>query len=111
MTSIDRTRDARRKPLRLLGICQLALCIIAIGSLLLAPPANGQMALYPVTSDGKHELARIATSDGRSIISMAPISGGLVIEGHRPDWLSLLFDHGILALAVEDSGCIGTLTT
>ena len=92
----------------MLGLGQLAVCSIAIGSLLMAPPAKGQMALYPVTAAGQHELSRIATSDGRAIISMAPISGGLVVDGQRPDWLTLLLDHGILALAVQDSGCIGT---
>ncbi|WP_284125739.1 hypothetical protein [Parerythrobacter aestuarii] len=111
MISIDRTQDARPWPVRLFGLGQLALCTAAIGSLLLTPPAQGQMALYPVTEAGKHELARIATSDGRSIISMAPISGGLVIQGQRPDWIPLLLDHGILALAVQDSGCIGIQTT
>lgn len=90
-----------------LAVGQILIVLSAVGALLLAPPANGQIALYPITSAGHTELTKIATNGGRKLLARTRVGDGFVIQGSRPSFGDLLLNHGILALAVPDSGCSG----
>lgn len=90
-----------------LAVCQVVIVLTAVGALLLAPPANGQIALYPLTSAARSELPKIATDADRRLLARTRVGDGLVIKGSRPSFGELLLNHGILALAVPDSACTG----
>lgn len=99
--------DSGKAARPILVICQLAIAFAAVGGLLLAPPANGQIALYPLTDGARSALPRLATTADRRLVARTGVGGGFVIRGERPAFGELLFDHGILALAVPKSGCVG----
>ena len=50
----------------------------------------------------------LATSEGRKLLSKTALANGYIVTGTRPAFADLLFNHGIIALAVADGGCIGT---
>lgn len=86
---------------------QIGAGVLAVGALLLAPPANGTIALYPLTSSAKQSLPILATSEGRRLLSKTAMANGYIVNGQRPAFADLLFNHGIIALAVADGGCTG----
>ena len=92
---------------RLLGLAQAAIAISAVGGLLLAPPAYGQLAFYPISSSADRELPRVIFKDDRRLVARTYLADGYVMQGTRPPLFELLFEHGILVLAVPESGCTG----
>ena len=67
MTTIELSATARR---HLLDTLQIGAGVLAVGALLLAPPAKGTIAFYPLTASaeigappriaaGRHEYARM----------------------------------------------------
>lgn len=95
-------------PRHALGLAQAGVATLAVGSLLFAPPAQGEIALYPLTAASREALPRMMTENGRRIVSAARFGGGVVVYGQRPDFANALLEHGILVLGVPDRGCIGT---
>lgn len=98
----------RNLPLGTVGLTQAGIATLAVGSLLFAPPARGEIALYPLTDASREALPRMMTQEGRKIVSTARFGGGVVVYGERPDFANALLEHGILVLGVPDRGCIGT---
>lgn len=92
---------------RSLGLAQALLAVGAVGSLLLAPPAYGQLAFYPITRSADAALTTVMLQDGRRIVARTAVIDGYVLEGRRPPLMELLFERGILVLAVPESGCSG----
>ena len=82
----------------------------AVGGLLLAPPAFGQLAFYPITSAADRALPGIVYQDGRRAVARTALGGGYVMQGTRPPLFELLFEHGILVLAVPQGGCTGAIS-
>lgn len=105
MTTIELSAAARR---HLLDTLQIGAGVLAVGALLLAPPAKGTIAFYPLTVSAKRSLPMLATSEGRKLLSKTALANGYIVTGTRPAFADLLFNHGIIALAVADGGCIGT---
>ena len=89
------------------ALLQGVVAVAALGILLLAPPRDGQMTLLPLNPAAAHELPTLALSADTRLIGRGPYDGALVVTGHRPDFLSYLFDHSVLVLGVPDAGCLG----
>lgn len=99
--------SSRPKTGQLLGLAQAAIAIGAVGGLLLAPPAYGQLAFYPISSSADRELPKVIFQDDRRLVARTSLADGYVMQGARPPLFELLFEHGILVLAVPESGCTG----
>ena len=99
--------SSRSKTGKFLGLAQAAIAIGAVGGLLLAPPAYGQLAFYPISSSADRELPKVIFQDDRRLVARTYLADGYVMQGARPPLFELLFDHGILVLAVPESGCTG----
>ncbi|WP_435201307.1 hypothetical protein [Qipengyuania sp. 902] len=99
--------SSRPKTGKFLGLAQAAIGIGAVGGLLLAPPAYGQMAFYPISSSADRELPEVIFQDDRRLVARTYLADGYVMQGARPQMFELLFEHGILVLAVPESGCTG----
>jgi len=102
---MDSISDAYRRPHghRLIGL-QVAIAAIALGWLLLAPPAHGQMLLVPLTHAASQSLPGLAIRGDTRLIATGPLPGSLVVEGRRAD-LSSLLRHATLVLAAPTGGC------
>lgn len=87
----------------LLGL-QIAVAGMALGALLLAPPAQGQMLLVPLTQAASERLPGLAIRSDTRLIAAGRLSGSLVVEGRRAD-LASLFRQGTLVLAAPPGGC------
>ncbi|MDG5747350.1 hypothetical protein P8Q88_04085 [Qipengyuania sp. XHP0207] len=98
---------SRPKIGRFFGFAQVAIAVGAVGGLLLAPPAYGQLAFYPISSSADRELPRVIFQDDRRLVARTYFADGYVMQGARPPLFELLFEHGILVLAVPESGCTG----
>ena len=102
--------ESKLKPRRLLGLSQAVIAIGAVGGLLLAPPAFGQLAFYPISPAADRALPGIVFQDGRRAVARTALGGGYVMQGARPPLSELLFEHGILVLAVPQGGCTGAIS-
>lgn len=100
---MDSIPDAYRRPIGLIGL-QIAIAAIALGWLLLAPPARGQMLLVPLTHAAGERLPGLAIRGDTRLIAAGPLPGSLVVEGRRAD-LSPLLRHATLVLAAPPGGC------
>ncbi|WP_454884826.1 hypothetical protein [Sphingomonas oryzagri] len=87
----------------LIGL-QVAIATVALGWLLLAPPARGQMLLVPLTGSASQSLPARALHGETRLIGAGPTPGSLVVEGRRDD-LTALYRHATLVLAVPPGGC------
>jgi hypothetical protein len=83
---------------------QLAVAIMALGWLLLAPPASGQMLLVPLTEAARLHLAARAIQGETRLVGSGPLRGSLVVEGRRAEMTHLL-TGATLVLAVPPGGC------
>ena len=93
--------------MRWFGAAQVAVVAIAVGGLLLAPPANGPMAFYALSDQARIELPKVMFDDDRRLVARTTVAGGYVLQGARPSFFSLLFGHGILVLAAPAEVCGG----
>src|ERR1700753_660585 len=102
---MDSVSDAYRRPhaIGLIGL-QSAIAAITLGWLLLAPPAQGQMLLVPLTPAAGGRPAGLAPLGDIRRIAAAPPPGSLVVEGRRAA-LSYLLRHSTLVVAVPPAGC------
>ena len=102
---MDSISDAYRQPhaRSLIGL-QIAIAAIALGWLLLAPPAHGPMLLVPLTHAASARLPGLAIHGDTRLLAAGPLPGSLVVDGRRAD-LSSLFRHATLVLAAPPSGC------
>jgi hypothetical protein len=55
-------------------------------------------------------LPGIVFQDGRRAVARTALGGGYVMQGARPPLFELLFEHGILVLAVPQGGCTGAVS-
>ena len=108
---MDSISDASRRPhgASLTGL-QIAIAAVALGWLLLAPPARGQMLLVPLTRVASERLPALAIRGDTRLIATGPLPGSIVVEGHRAD-LSALLRHATLVLAAPPGGCRSGATT
>ncbi|PXA82778.1 hypothetical protein DMC47_45300 [Nostoc sp. 3335mG] len=83
---------------------QIATAAAALGWLLLAPPAQGQMLLVPLTHAAGAHLPGLAIQGNTRLIAAGPLPGSLVVEGRRAD-LAPLLRHSTLVLGVPLGGC------
>jgi hypothetical protein len=83
---------------------QIVIAAIALGWLLLAPPARGQILLVPLTHVAATHLPALALRGDTRLIAAGPFPGSLVVEGRRAD-LTRLFRDSTLVLAVPPGGC------
>jgi hypothetical protein len=102
---MDSISDAYRQSqgAGLIGL-QIAIAAIALGWLLLAPPARGQMLLVPLTRAASERLPGLAIHGDTRLIAAGPLPGSMVVEGRRADLASLL-RHATLVLAAPPGGC------
>ncbi|MDH7640904.1 hypothetical protein [Sphingomonas oryzagri] len=87
----------------LIGL-QSTIAAATLGWLLLAPPAQGQMLLVPLTGTAIQSLPARALHGETRLIGTGPTPGSLIVEGRR-DTLTGLFRHATLVLAVPPGGC------
>jgi hypothetical protein len=92
----------------LLGL-QSAIAAVALGWLLVAPPARGTMLLVPLTSKASADLPAFAIRGETRLIAAGPLPGSLVVDGRRAD-LARLFLHATLVLAATPAGCSPGIT-
>jgi hypothetical protein len=102
---MDSVSDTHRRPFAnsLMGL-QVAVAAIALGWLLLAPPAQGQMLLVPLTHAASERLPSLAIQGNTRLIATGPLPGSLVVEGRRSE-LTRLFRYSTLVVAVPPGGC------
>lgn len=91
---------------RLSSIAQTLIVFGGVGGVLLAPPANGQMMLLPLTPAAARALPALGLRDGRDLIATGPLPGSLLVEGQRPSFAAFLFRHATLVLASPPGGCL-----
>ena len=91
----------------ILHFVQAFVCLATVMTLLLAPPAQGRMAFYPVTEAGRTELPGLISAGDRQVLARTGLAGGYVVYGQRPSVVALFFEHGIVAIAATEGGCIG----
>jgi hypothetical protein len=84
---------------------QVAIAATALGWLLLAPPAQGQIILVPLTTDAARALPAVAIHGDIRLIGSGPIPGSLLVEGRSADFSGFLIHHATLALATPFGGC------
>jgi hypothetical protein len=84
---------------------QMALAGSAMGWLLLAPPAQGQIILVPLTPGAASALPATALHGDIRLIGAGPLPGSLLVEGRRADFTGYLLHHATLALATPPGGC------
>jgi hypothetical protein len=76
--------------------------LLAVG---LAPPANGQVLLIPLTTSAATELPALALRDGTQLIGRGRLPGSLVVRGERNrlGWPMLM--DGVVPIASARPGC------
>lgn len=95
-----RARGARRTI-----ALQAAIAVTALSWLLLAPPAQGQIILVPLTTGAARTLPAVAIHGDTRLIGIGPLPGSLLVEGRSADFSGFLFHHATLALATPFGGC------
>jgi hypothetical protein len=102
---MDSVSDTDRRPhAASLMAVQIVIGAVALGWLLLAPPARGQMLLVPLTHTASEHLPSLALRGKTRLIAAGPLPGSLVVEGRRIDLVSL-WRHSTLVFAVPPGGC------
>lgn len=84
---------------------QIPIAVAALGWLLLAPPASGQIMLLPLTPHAVQLLPAAVLHGETRLIGPGPLPGSLLVEARRADLAGLLLDHATLALASPEGGC------
>ncbi|WBO23417.1 hypothetical protein [Sphingomonas abietis] len=97
-------KQAGRGHSRLIGL-QAVIACTAMGWLLLAPPAQGQMTLVPLTASAALTLPATVLHGDIRLIGTGPLPGSLLVEGRRADFSGYLLHHATLVLATPPGGC------
>lgn len=86
---------------------QLALFAGLIGTIALAPPADGPMLLVPLLPGSSASVAalNLALGGGATLLAAGPFPGSLIVRGDRARILAPLLAGGTLVLAAAPSLC------
>lgn len=86
-------------------VAQLAFVVAGLLAVGLAPPADGQMLLIPLTAAAAARLPALALQDGTQLIARGRITGSLVVRGRRDRLGWPMLRDGIVAIASTRPGC------
>lgn len=98
---------ARRLPTAPSLAGQLAVFAGLIGTIALAPPAEGPMLLVPLLPGHAGSVAalNLALGSGATLLAAGPLSGSLIVRGNRARLLGPLLASGTLVLAAMPPIC------
>jgi hypothetical protein len=84
---------------------QMLLAAGALIALLLMPPKNGRMLLFPHSSAAEHGMIKLAIEQGALLVGPGPVRGSFVVQGERGRLWSSMLHAGVVATAAPNSGC------
>ncbi len=82
---------------------QLAVGLVGLTILTLAPPASGAVLLLPLPGQ-TNAAAQLATSRGMLLLGSGPLAGSLVVRTEEPVFTSMLA-RGFLAMRAGSTSC------
>jgi hypothetical protein len=83
---------------------QIAIAVVALGTLALAPPSHGNMMLIPLRPG--LPAARIALAADARLLAAGP-GGGVIVRGDRDALFWPLLRAGVLTMAAPAALCGG----
>jgi len=91
---------------RILSVVTMPVWIpVVVLAVILAPPAEGEMLLVPLTEEGSRSLVAALGDRSTRLIAAGPIPGSLVLRGPRGSIWGRVGGKGVLLLGVPDMGC------
>lgn len=83
---------------------QVAIVLLALAAVQLAPPARGRMLLMPIAGK-QSDAVRAARAADALVLGRGPLPGSAIVEGARGPLLSAASRGGMVLLAAPRGGC------
>jgi hypothetical protein len=90
-------------------LAQMLAVVVCLIALVLAPPAEGEMLLAPLTAQAAARLPALALRDGTRLIGRGALPGSLVVRGRLATLGWPLLVRGIVPIASDRAGCTGAI--
>ncbi len=84
---------------------QIAGALVVFACVALAPPAEGNMLLVPVSPQSEGRIVALALTRGASVIQRGPLPSSVIVYGRRDRLFGPLARAGVLTLAGGAVGC------
>jgi len=84
---------------------QIAGALLVFLCVALAPPAEGNILLIPVTRQPEAQLVALALAQGASLVQRGPVPSSVIVYGKRDSLFVPLARAGVLMVAGGAVGC------